>query len=429
MIKLENLPELNIKVDNRMLDKDSLFIAIKGERFNPLEHLEMVVKSGCKYVLCEKQHEKLTKDYEKSLNFIFVDDIVLAIQDLGHKVAQQFKNRGGKIIAISGSNGKTTTKEMLFHLLDTVHPSEVICTQKNNNNHLGVPFSLFQIKKETKYAIIELGSNHPGEIETLCKISIPDFGVTTNIGATHLEFFGTLENVLKEEATLGHYADVFLMNADDELLKSFSTEKKVIQFGEAGLDYKFEFPNPQEVKVNHNLLANTRITGRHNFINLAVAFVLAKLLDSEKIENYIDAAKSFQPTANRSQWVEWNGVETFLDAYNANPSSMQASVSGFMEKIGDSEQVVLVLGDMNELGKDAAKFHIETGKFLTQYPKSQKVFIGKWADNYAEGLGLDCFCFGSVQEASNDLKNLSQQVKFALIKGSRSLQLETILDI
>ena len=170
MIKLDNLPVLNIKVDNRELDSQSLFVAIVGSRFNPLEHLEKVAESGCKYVMCERSQEELTKDFQNDINFIFVEDIVKSIQELGHKVAIQFKERGGQIIAISGSNGKTTTKEMLFHLLDQNFSDQVICTQKNNNNHLGVPFSLFRIREETKFAIIELGSNHPGEIETLCKI-------------------------------------------------------------------------------------------------------------------------------------------------------------------------------------------------------------------------------------------------------------------
>ena len=424
MIKLDNLPVLNIKVDNRELDSQSLFVAIVGSRFNPLEHLQKVAESGCKYVMCERSQEELTKDFQNDINFIFVEDIVKSIQELGHKVAIQFKERGGQIIAISGSNGKTTTKEMLFHLLDQNFSDQVICTQKNNNNHLGVPFSLFQIREETKFAIIELGSNHPGEIETLCKIAVPQVGITTNIGATHLEFFDTLENVYKEESVLGHYCDLFFQNTDDQFIKNFETTAEVKTFGVDAPDYKFDLKK-QSVLVNGVELKNDAITGKHNFINLAVSFIIANSICPER--NFVEAAASFQPTANRSQWVKWHGAEVFLDAYNANPSSMVVAVDGFVDKI--EESACVILGDMNELGSGSKEYHRELGAYLRRYPNLKKIFIGRFASDYALGLDEECECYDSVDAARRELKKLPEVTNYILIKGSRSLQLESILDI
>ncbi|MAZ48836.1 MAG: hypothetical protein CME65_09740 [Halobacteriovoraceae bacterium] len=430
MITLENLPSLKIEVDNRNLDENSLFIAIVGLRFNPLEHLDTVVESGCKFVMCEIQYRELTRDFSNQIDFIFVEDITKSIQELAFKVANQFKDRGGKIIAISGSNGKTTTKEMLYHILDHTFPGETICTQKNNNNHLGVPFSLFQISTKTKFAIIELGSNHPGEIEVLCKIANPDLGVTTNIGATHLEFFDNLENVYKEEATLGHYAVTFFKNDDDPYLKNFNSQNKLLSFGQNGTHFKFLFPSLDSVSVNGKIIKNSNITGKHNLINLALAFSMANFLLPEQVDTLLKAASSFMPTANRSQWLDWKDKKVFLDAYNANPSSMKVAVEGFIDKVDDTEKALLILGDMNELGDNAAKFHESLGKYLGEnFPKSRKVFIGNRAQEYAMGYQGDCDCFGSVQEASNRLNTIVQQVDYLFIKGSRSLQLETILDI
>ena len=314
--------------------------------------------------------------------------------------------------------------------MDNTFPGEIICTQKNNNNHLGVPFSLFQINSKTRFAIIELGSNHPGEIEVLCKIAIPDLGVTTNIGATHLEFFETLENVFKEEATLGHYSDTFFKNEDDAYLKNFHSENELLSFGENGVHFKFSFPSTDSVSVNEQTIENLNITGKHNLINLALAFSMARFLVPEQSNSFLKAACTFVPTANRSQWLEWKNKKVFLDAYNANPSSMKVAVEGFIGRVHDTEKTLLILGDMNELGEDAAKFHESLGKYLGEnFPKSRKVFIGNRAQEYAVGCQGKYECFGSVQEASSRLNTIVQQVDYLFIKGSRSLQLETILDI
>lgn len=421
-------------VDNRQLCKDSIFIAIVGERFNPLEHLAKVVQSECQYVVYErnKENDKLINEYSGKLNFIAVTNITDFITEAGVCVASEFKSRGGKIIAISGSNGKTTTKEMLYHTLKEVEGSKsVICTQKNYNNHLGVPFTLFQIRKGTRFAIVELGSNHPGEIEHLCKILHPQYGITTNIGDTHLEFFETRENVFKEEGILHKYcSELFFKNEDDLLLSSLSSE--FVSYGENGKNYKFEIA-PDKIIVNEMLISNKEVTGRHNFINLGVAFIIAASILECDASNIIKALSNFKPTPNRSQWIDYKSQKIFLDAYNANPSSMRVAIEGFIDSLQseghDLSSAAFVVGDMNELGANEKKYHLELGEFMQQKTLKNVYFVGRFAEDFQKG-------FDNKSHTYSDAKKLKQMYdaqlagfKYLFIKGSRSLQLESILDI
>lgn len=429
--------DLILATDNRLLTDENIFIAIVGERFNPLEHLDKVLETGCKFVVYEKniKSEKLIQKYIKDLVFIQVSSIETFIQEAGKLVASKFKSRGGVIIGISGSNGKTTTKEMLYHILDESEESKinhVICTQKNYNNHLGVPFTLFQIGENTKYAIVELGSNHPGEIKVLCEIIKPQFGITTNIGDTHLEFFGNRENVFKEESVLHNYVTKkFFVNLDDEFLSTLAGDKKYHSYGKNSKDTKLTFGN-NNVSVSGQKITNMNITGEHNFYNLAVAFLIATELKPAD-ENIKDYAESFKPTSNRSEWIDYKNQKIYLDAYNANPSSMKSSIDGFAQHLGsigaNQKDSCLILGDMNELGPDAARFHKETAQLLNDYSFGSVVFVGRHSSDYRSGFSSNCSEFDSSQALLESYEECVAKYKFVFIKGSRSLQLETILDI
>ena len=427
--------KLCVDVDNRLLNSDSLFIAIVGQKYNPLNDLEKVIASGCEFVAYEKNenNDEFINSYTEKINFIAVTDITLFIQEVGKLVADEFRNVGGKIIAISGSNGKTTTKEMLYHIINEVKRKKVICTQKNNNNHLGVPFTLFQIRPETEYAIIELGSNHPGEIEVLCNIVSPQFGVTTNIGDTHLEFFGDRKSVFEEEGFLHKTTSTcFFKNCDDSYLENITKNDAVVEYGVDGNDYNFDF-NIDSVFVNNIEIKNSQITGKHNYTNLAVSFMIAKHLKVGTDEDLVFAANSFVPTSNRSQWIDFDEKKVFLDAYNANPSSMKLSLNGFLEKAiqmgGNESTIAIIAGDMNELGENASDFHREVGDFILDKGILTNIFIGKFADDYVADGKAHTFKFESVDALSPHLNELTKSTKYLFIKGSRSLQLERILDI
>lgn len=433
--------DVSLSTDSRSLKSDDVFLAITGERFNALSFLDKVVESGCKIVIYTKNtsNDEIVEKYKNKLKFVSTNNSIKFYQELTSILAVRFQKNGGKLIAISGSNGKTTTKEMLYHLLKSVHP-ETICTQKNNNNHIGVPLTLLQITTKTKYAIIELGSNHPGEIKVLCDICCPAIGITTNIGDTHLEFFDNQENVFKEEGYLytavksvEHSERIFFKNSDDKFLKTQANESFVRNFGFNGDNYKFTIDKESAI-VNNNCyehkITNRHITGKHNFYNLCVAFSIAKEIDGLNEDKYLKASSEFSPTENRSQWIKIDSIEVFLDAYNANPSSMMAAINGFVEKVGKDSDYCLILGDMNELGEMAPEHHKNLAKNLIESSYKNLFFVGRHANDYNAG----CDNFGSVYKSTKELKSqfknaVLDKYKYVFIKGSRSLQLESLIDI
>ncbi|MFZ4712972.1 MAG: UDP-N-acetylmuramoyl-tripeptide--D-alanyl-D-alanine ligase [Bacteriovoracaceae bacterium] len=441
--------EFNVCTDSRAWTIDSLFIALRGEKFDGFVFVERLLKEGALIVACEDIHkekiELLANDYPDCC-FILTSDTLLFTQQLAHAYIKDWLSKGHhkKVIGISGSNGKTTHKEMLFHFLKSLGPSKVICTEKNNNNHLGVPLTIFQIKEETQYAIIELGSNHPGEIKTLCDIAIPNMGVVTNIGATHLEFFGSIEKVFLEEGYLYNSVNentggvgAFFINMNDDYLRTLPMTKGSISFGEKDGDAHFSyFPGMVQIdwKGEKIQLFNPHIIGRHNFHNLAVTYLMAaSILPSQK-EVLKNLSQTFKPKDNRSMWIEYHGKKVFLDAYNANPSSMRVSLEGFIqfceENHFDLTHVLFVLGDMNELGNNGQEYHEEIGRFLSEKGVKNVVFIGRFQDSYQRGYGQKSI-LASNSESFKDQSWESEFKKhdYFFFKGSRSLQLERILGI
>jgi len=342
------------------------------------------------------------------------------------------------VFAISGSNGKTTHKEMLFHLLDAAMPGGVVATEKNHNNHLGVPLTLLRIAPDTKICVLELGSNHPGEIKVLCDIARPEAGLVTNIGATHLEFFGTEEAVFHEEGFLASALTrgPFFKNLDDKFLATLAPQVPVLTFSrERAADLRFEIA-ASSVRVisaeGEVVLSNEALTGAHNFGNLATAWGIASVLFPRLRDEFTRAAGTFRPTPNRSEWKRFSDRDVYLDAYNANPSSMKVAVEGFFEKlaqlsVGEAD-ALLVLGDMNELGERAPEYHAEVGEFLRRWPRARYVFVGRFAQSYVKGLGAGN-CYSAASELAPEFIKMTRGATHVFIKGSRSLQLESLLAI
>jgi UDP-N-acetylmuramoyl-tripeptide--D-alanyl-D-alanine ligase len=437
------LPEgtLSLSTDTRNLVEGQIFLAIQGEKFNPLTFIKDIENKRCRFVVFTDTYEnhKLISSFETGIQFICVKDSVSFLQEIAKQVSICFQNKEGKLVAISGSNGKTTTKEMLYHLLNQVC-GKTICTQKNLNNHIGVPLTLLQINHETQYAVVELGSNHPGEIKVLCDICVPHIGVTTNIGDTHLEFFQNRRNVFLEEGFLceailnnsSRPVKLFI-NTDDEYLKIYAERPESITFGSAESDYIFMIENDHAIVKNNHYeykFTNNYITGKHNFFNLCVAFIIAKEITINFEDELLKAAETFRPTANRSQWLELKNSSIFLDAYNANPSSMKAAITGFVDKIHPSENYCLIVGDMNELGKDASSHHIQLAEFINENNYHKVIYVGRYAQHYMQVSNIKAQSFESTAEFKNHFKeNILGKYKYIFIKGSRSLQLESLLDI
>jgi UDP-N-acetylmuramoyl-tripeptide--D-alanyl-D-alanine ligase len=429
--------ELTFYTDTRSHNNENVFIAIEGERFKPLEFIEKIPEDVL--IVCEEnvKNQSIIKNNQKR-NFLVVKDSVKALAEIGALISEKFQEQGGKVIAISGSNGKTTTKEMLYHLLKDV--DQTVCTQKNNNNHIGVPLTLFQIKNDTKFCVVELGSNHPGEIKFLVDLLKPGVGVCTNIGETHLEFFENLENVFKEESYLIKYLlennKPAFVNCDDDFLEAYKDNSNSICYGKTADEQYIFHIMPDDLFVltsNKKIkLANTNLTGEHNIFNmmLAMSICLELGISQKKIEKN---ASSFKPTSNRSQWIEINKVKVFLDAYNANPSSMRAAIMGFkdecLKKNLSKDQFALVLGDMNELGDNSAKYHYELGKYCAESGFLNLYFVGRYAHDYNKGCNYLGTEFLDTEQLKAKIKTILPMYKAVLIKGSRSLQLESAVDI
>lgn len=433
---------LRFSTDTRTIKSGESFIAIEGPTFRPMKFIADL--KDAPVVIYEKndQNDELAQKYKNKNFFIAVNDSVSFLQKVARLISEGFQEKGGKLIAICGSNGKTTTKEMLFHLLNETE-GDVHCTQKNNNNHIGVPLTLLQLTPNIRFCVLELGSNHPGEIKTLCDIAQAKYGVTTNIGDTHLEFFQNRKNVFLEEGHL-FYAlkeikgdKKFFQNMNDEFLSSLPHEEWSKTYGDdKACDYKIQC-SYHDLKIAHKNesleVRNLKLTGEHNFFNLGVAMMIASSVASRELLEFKSAAEGFSPTSNRSEWTMVGESRIFLDAYNANPSSMRAALKGFKEQVVDDgvelSDCSVVLGDMNELGENAAKFHEELGSYSVELGFEHLYFVGRFSKNYLKGSNGAGRGLESVKSMDENVKNEILGRPRCFIKGSRSLQLESIVDI
>lgn len=454
---LKSVPGLDLNqslpfcTDTRRYRHPSVFVAIPGAKTNPLDVIENLLSQGCPLVIYQKDEvndkkaSELNKKFPKT-KFAAVSDSVTFLQELSHAHVLDWKNANSKntVFAISGSNGKTTHKEMLSHILKSILPGKVVATEKNNNNHLGVPLTLLEVTPQTEFVVLELGSNHPGEIKVLCDIAAPNAGLTTNIGATHLEFFGSEEKVFEEEGYLYHAVKsvthgkgFYLINKDDQFLKTFPDTSGSVSYGESSdvqARVSFLETGAKIVYKGQDLLAlNSHITGRHNKLNLITCAFIANHFYPHSKTEILKAASEFRPTKNRSEWIQFEGRSVYLDAYNANPSSMKAALEGFKESIIEQgfklTDSCVVLGDMNELGDNAPMYHEDVARYVQSLGFPHVYFVGRYADFYRKG-----FAEGNKRSSSAEFKSEYRSEcikKFSIhfIKGSRSLQLESLFDI
>lgn len=437
--------------DSRKYIHPSFFVAIPGQKVNPLDVIENLLNKKCPLVIYEDNYEnkikveKLQRIHPQTA-FITVTNSITFLQEISHLHIVEWKqmNVRNAIFAISGSNGKTTHKEMLGHILNSIKPNKIIITEKNNNNHLGVPLTLLQVSQSTELVVLELGSNHPGEIKVLCDIAVPTAGLTTNIGATHLEFFGTEEKVFEEEGYLYHAVKnvtngngFYLINNDDNYLRNLKPFAGCVTFAEkADAQAKVTYvDNGAQIVYNSKTLSisNKNVTGKHNKLNLITCVFIAHHFFPEKQSEILLAATKFQPTKNRSEWIEFEGVPIYLDAYNANPSSMKAALEGFKQSVIEKNMTLneacIVLGDMNELGELTAQYHQEVAQFAEKLGFINVYFIGRYSSHYANGFSQGQ-TRGSTTEFKNEYRNnVLKKYRIHFIKGSRSLQLESLFDI
>ena len=416
------LNSTGISTDTRKIEKNQLFFCLKGENFNGNLYAEEALKKGAQYVIADEKH------FENQ-NIILVDNALEVLQKLATFHRSYLKT---PILSLTGSNGKTTTKELINSVLSKKFNTKA--TVGNLNNHIGVPLTLLSFNNKTEFGIVEIGANHMKEIALLSNISQPNYGYITNIGKAHLEGFGSEENILKGKTELYGYlkenkGSIFL-NTDDDRLTSKANGLKNITFStNENSDYTIKLTNcnPMVEVAFNNTPIKSNLIGSYNFTNIAAAitigahFNIATNLIKEAIEEYI-------PTMNRSQIIKKGTNQIILDAYNANPSSMKVAIEN-IENLKNNLKKTVIIGDMFELGTYA---DIEHQKIVDQLSKEESaiesaIIIG---ENFykTKVTSKKIKKFTNTEEVNNYLKNNKKENNNILIKGSRGMQLEKILE-
>jgi len=417
----------SVQTDTRKIKKGNIFFALKGPNFNGNEFVQNAIEAGASYAVIDE------KKFEIADKTILVDDVLTVLQQLANHHRRQFNNAAGggiPFIAITGSNGKTTTKELIHAVLASTYTTYT--TEGNLNNHIGIPLTLLKIKEDAQMAVIEMGANHIGEIASYCEIALPTHGLITNCGKAHLEGFGSEEGVRKAKGelfdflrTLTHGC-VFVMWDYDYLQKMSKGISGVIKYGTRGdahvIGRVLKSDPLLEVEILQGLdekLIKTQLVGEYNLPNVLAAVTIGKYFDvpDSKIKFAIE---NYTPSNSRSQLIQKGDNKIILDAYNANPSSMKLAIENFSKMPGDK---VLILGSMAELGKESEKEHQALVKQIGDYPWKEVILVG----NEFEKVPHSFHQFKN----SDEVKDWVQQQKFKntniLIKGSRSMQMEKAL--
>jgi UDP-N-acetylmuramoyl-tripeptide--D-alanyl-D-alanine ligase len=415
--QLYNLYSQNflIDTDTRNIRKGSIFFALKGENFNGNLFAEEALAKGALYAIVDEKIET------NNTNIIKVKNSLETLQKLANYHQRKLRV---PIICLTGSNGKTTTKELINTVLSTKY--NTVATQGNLNNHIGVPLTILSMTPETDIGVVEMGANHMGEIKFLCNIAEPNYGYITNFGKAHLEGFGSFENIIKEKSELYNFikennGTVFI-NSDDKLQKKQSEGIKTISYNQKKIKLIEVAPY---VKVTFkNVTMSSNLIGKYNFPNIAAAITIGDYfkVDSIAIKTAIE---NYVPTNNRSQIILKNGNKIILDAYNANPSSMKEALENF--NLLKSENKIAILGDMFELGKESLKEHQKIAKLATSFNFNKVYLIGKAFSTVTVKNAFQFESFEAFKKSQNYI-NINNNTSI-LIKGSRGMALERILDL
>ena len=407
-----------ISTDTRKIEKNALFFALKGENFNANTFAQEALKKGASYVIVDEEK------YQTDKRIFLVKNVLETLQQLATYHREKL---GLPIISLTGSNGKTTTKELINTVLATKY--KTTATVGNLNNHIGVPLTLLSMTKNTEIGIVEMGANHPKEIEFLCNLAKPDYGYITNFGKAHLEGFKSLKGVIKAKTELYNYLKehkkLVFVNDNDAIQVLKSRKINTIHFGEKTSDYPIEFvtANPFVTVKYKDVIIKTNLIGSYNYNNIAAAIAIGLYfkIDVLKIKK---ALETYTPTNNRSQIITKNNTKIILDAYNANPSSMESAIANFIQ-LKDKTKVA-ILGDMFELGKYAKDEHQKIVDLVVD-SSIDKIYI----------LGENFYATKTNSVKVKKFKSFTNfKTEFTipnnatlLIKASRGMALERVLDL
>lgn len=420
----------HISTDTRTIVPGSIFFALKGANFNGNSFAAQALQQGASFAVVDEDVAG------SDARILRVADVLQALQALARHHRRELGAKGLRVLALTGSNGKTTTKELLARVLARKFRTHY--TRGNLNNHIGVPLTLLQLTGAHEFAVIEMGANHQGEIKQLCEIAEPDFGLITNIGLAHLEGFGGPEGVLKGKTEMFRYLEsrqgkLFLL-ADEPRLSEYAQRMPAVTYGtieSAAISGKLLAADPTlkfswQAKSQHETHeVQTHLAGAYNLPNLlaAVAAGLEFGIPATEINN---ALAGYEPDNNRSQWVKRGNVQLLLDAYNANPSSMKAAIENFA--LLQAATKTIVIGDMFELGDSSATAHQQIVDLMAQHmPHATVLLVGEHFSLTTDSCGFHRMPT-SVEAAAWMQKNMPQQ-GMILIKGSRGMKMERVSEL
>jgi UDP-N-acetylmuramoyl-tripeptide--D-alanyl-D-alanine ligase len=413
-----------ISTDTRRISAGCLFFALKGENFNGNRFASEAIEKGAHAVIVD---EDVPLNNEKTIR---VKNVLEALQQLANYHRRYL---GTVILAITGSNGKTTTKELCNAVLSEKY--NVCATRGNLNNHIGVPLTLLSMDKTTDIGIIEMGANHPGEISLLCEIARPDHGIITNIGKAHLEGFGGIEGVARAKGELFNYlvhhnGNIFVNEGNKYVKKLVPKDYPgtVYYNGKSGITAVSSDSNPfLNLKVSHRdriLEMNTNLIGTYNTENVLAACCIGFYLKVDA-ENIVKAINQYKPANNRSQLMQTTRNKIYMDAYNANPTSMVTSIDEFLRF--KNEKKLLILGEMRELGDSSSHEHHSLVNHLKDLQVKSVFCVGQAFKKHAKDAGFKYF--ETTDDLSSYLLLKPLEGYFVFLKGSRSNQLEKLIPL
>ena len=422
-----------ITTDSRDVPADSMFFALKGDSFDGNQYAQAALDKGAAYAVVDDSSVQ-------GEHIILVPDVLKALQQLAHYHRCQL---GTTIVGITGTNGKTTTKELIAAVLQKKY--NVLYTQGNFNNHIGVPKTLLQLTKEHDIAVVEMGANHPGEIKTLVEIVCPDYGLITNVGRAHLEGFGSFEGVIRTKGELYDFlradAGTVFINNDNQYLKDISHDLRLVKYGQTPANDllvlgEFIDCNPtlhfrwkQQGSPFSPMEVQTRLIGSYNLDN-ALAAACVGTIFAVPAEDISTALSEYTPSNNRSQLTKTADNQLIVDAYNANPTSMAAALDSFAHV--KAERKMVVLGDMKELGEVSQAEHNSILNRLAELQLQQVWLVGSEFQKALQANPVvSARTFADVEEvkallATPDGKPRDYTI---LIKGSNSTKLIQLLDL
>jgi len=426
---VENLYSLflqypEISTDSRQIPEGALFFGLKGNHFDGNEFAGYALDKGASFAIIDDSRYRIDN------RCILVENVLSSLQQLANHHRNQFRI---PVLAITGTNGKTTTKELIHAVLSKKY--QTLSTTGNLNNHIGVPLTLLKLKPEIKITIVEMGANHPGEIDLLCRIAEPTHGIITNIGKAHLEGFGNFEGVVRTKTELYRFLKsrhgIAFVNTDNPLLVQHSNGMKVIHYETGkttGIDEQNHPEDPylkMEIKIdNQEITLSTKFFGRYNAENILAAACIGHFFGVEpgKIK---EAIESYQPQNNRSQVLQTRSNLLILDMYNANPSSMELALQNFA---GSTHvRKVLILGDMLELGNECDKEHQNILELIEKLGFTEVYLVGPVFTRL--NTKREWLCFQDSELARIWLDHHRINDAAILLKGSREIKLEKLVDL